>query len=91
MPVARKDEGGGRRGGRSVDMYFTNADEDGPVQSLRYPRSIDVLAPDKHTVIGTATETWRIDDGFVLWKLTIKGREISGRFVIVDREFRPAQ
>lgn len=41
--------------------------------------------------IGMALGAGRTDDGLKLWKLIIDGAELPGRFVIIDREFRPAK
>jgi hypothetical protein len=40
--------------------------------------------------IGEATCRDRTDDGLGIWTLRIGETEIPGRWVIVDREFRPA-
>jgi hypothetical protein len=34
-------------------------------------------------------KTWD-DQGLAVWVLTIGGQPIAGRWVIIDREFRPA-
>jgi hypothetical protein len=38
-----------------------------------------------------ATGAGRTDDGLKLWRIVIDKAELPGRWVIVDREFRPAQ
>jgi hypothetical protein len=56
------------------------------------PGSIGVLeAPDNAMPIGMASCIGWDLDGLAVWRLTIGGQEIEGRFVIIDREFRPAQ
>jgi hypothetical protein len=73
--------------------YYANI---GPVKRpLKYrdlpTGSIGVLeAPDKPMPIGQADcKTWD-ENGLAVWVLTIGGQPIAGRWVIVDREFRPA-
>jgi hypothetical protein len=34
--------------------------------------------------------TWD-DEGLADWELTVRGEKLSGRWIIVDREFRVAQ
>jgi hypothetical protein len=52
--------------------------------------AIGVLeSPDKCIPIGEATcRTWN-ENGLAVWRLRIGKQEIAGRWVIVDREFRP--
>jgi hypothetical protein len=73
--------------------YFTNAGpERGPVRYHHLPSAIGVLAaPDRHMPIGMAFEIGRTADGLAVWRLVIDGDDIQGRWVIVDREFRPAR
>jgi len=73
-------------------MYFTNCGpERGPVRYHELPGAIGVLeAPDRHMPIGMAFEVGRTADGLAVWRLVIDGDDIPGRWVIVDREFRPA-
>jgi hypothetical protein len=54
--------------------------------------TIGVLeSPDKPMPITEATcRTWS-DDGLAVWTIRIGKKEIPGRWVIVDREFRPAE
>ena len=55
------------------------------------PGSIGILeSPDKPMPIGEAhCVTWD-QNGLAVWTLRIGKEEIPGRWVIVDREFRPA-
>jgi hypothetical protein len=56
------------------------------------PGSIGVLeAPDKSMPIGIAHCVRWGERGFAIWRLIVNGTELPGEFVIVDREFRPAQ
>jgi len=56
------------------------------------PGSIGVLdAPDKPMPIGEAhCATWD-ETGLAVWTLRIGKQEIPGRWVIVDRDFRPTK
>jgi hypothetical protein len=40
--------------------------------------------------IGIASEVGRTDEGVAIWRLDVHGVEVPGRWIIVDREFRPA-
>jgi hypothetical protein len=68
----------------------------GPLKGpLRYrdrpPGSIGVLgSPDNHTPIGMASCRGWDDQGRAVWTLTVRGQLLEGRWVIIDREFRPA-
>jgi hypothetical protein len=69
-------------------MYFAHISQRGPVKYDEVPGSISVLeAPDKPMPIGEAScKTWD-EKGLAVWTLRIGGQEISGRWVIVDRQF----
>ncbi len=71
--------------------YFTNASGPGPVRYGQLPSSIGVLeALDKFMPIGEAhCLTWD-QNGLAVWTLRIGKEEMPGRWVIIDREFRPA-
>jgi hypothetical protein len=75
-------------------MYFTNVGPvKGPVKYRALPTSsIGVLeALDNHMPIGEAScRTWN-EQGLAVWTLRVHGKELPGRWVIIDREFRPAQ
>jgi hypothetical protein len=73
-------------------VYFANV---GPVKGpLRYRAlptgSIGVLeSPTNHMPIGQAScRTWD-ENSLAVWTLTIGGQPLEGRWVIIDREFRP--
>jgi hypothetical protein len=56
------------------------------------PDAISVLeAADDPTPIGTASYTGRDTAGLAVWRLTIRGTELPGRWIILDREFRPSR
>ena len=72
--------------------YFTDS---GPVQGpflyRDVPGAIDVLkAPDQPAPVGMARCVGQDTAGVALWHLSIGGADIPQRFVIIDREFRPA-
>ncbi len=73
-------------------MYYAHVSEKGPVKYGQVPGSIGVLeAPDKPMPIGEAhCLTWD-EKGLAVWTLRIGKEEIPGRWVIVDREFRPVE
>ena len=73
--------------------YFTNA---GPTRGpLRYgsaPGAIGVLeALDKPMPIGMALSVGWDDQRRAVWTLSVHGADLPGRWVVVDREFRPVQ
>jgi hypothetical protein len=41
-------------------------------------------------MIGAALCVGRDDAGAAVWELSVRGNELAGRWVVVDREFRPA-
>jgi hypothetical protein len=71
--------------------YFANVTQRSPVKYRDVPGSIGVLvSPNNAMPIGQADcVTWD-DQGLAVWVLTIGGQVIAGRWVIIDREFRPA-
>ena len=73
--------------------YFTNVGpERGPVVYRTVPAAIGVLeALDKPMPIGMALRVGRDDAGRALWTLSIDGEDLPGRWVVVDREFQPAE
>jgi len=64
----------------------------GPLKYRDVLGSIGVFdAPDNHMLIGMAScRTWD-ERGLAVWALTIHGRELSGRWVIIDRQFVPIE
>jgi hypothetical protein len=74
----------------SQPTYHTDCFGNGPVKYRDVICSIGVLeAPDNHMPIGIAhCRTWD-ERGLAVWELTVRGENLPGRWVIVDREFRP--
>jgi hypothetical protein len=73
--------------------YFTNVGPDrGPVLSGTVPGAIGVLEDlDKPMPVGMALRVGADAAGRALWALTIDGDDLPGRWVVVDREFHPAE
>jgi hypothetical protein len=73
--------------------YFTNAGpKSGPILWRNDHAVIGVLeSPDDPGPIGMAAPLARTPDGMALWKLTVRGGVVPGRFIVVDREFYPAR
>ncbi len=73
-------------------MYFAHIRHKGPVKYGQVPGSIGVLeSPDKPMLIGEAhCRTWD-ENGLAVWIIRIGGQPIAGRWVIIDRQFKPAQ
>ena len=83
------------RGWRVDGMtYFTNiGPKNGPFL-WRDARgaAIGVLeAPDNHSPIGMALPFGWTKDGVARWRLSVRGAQVPGLFIVVDRQFRPAQ
>jgi hypothetical protein len=73
-------DSGPRSGPRSGPILYRNAVD----------RAIGVLrARDYPWRIGMAVCSGRGKGGVALWKLTVRGVEVPGRWVVVDREFIP--
>jgi hypothetical protein len=75
-------------------MYFANiGPAKGPVKYRGLPAcSIGVLeSPTNHMPIGEASCRGWDEQGRAVWTLAVHGKELAGRWVIIDREFRPAQ
>jgi hypothetical protein len=76
--------------GRRLVPCFANINRAGALKYRDVPGSIGVLdAPDNAMPIGQADCKTRDDQGRAVWVLTIGGQPIAGRWVIIDREFRP--
>jgi len=72
--------------------YFAHINQKGPVRYGDVPGSIGVLeALDKFMPIGEASCRTHDDKGLAVWTLRIGKQEILGRWVIVDREFKPVE
>ena len=77
--------------GRTMShSYFAHISQRGPIRYGDVPGSIGVLAAsDQFMPIGEAhCSTWN-ENGLAVWTLRIGKQEIPGRWVIVDREFKP--
>jgi hypothetical protein len=56
------------------------------------PGAIGVLEVlDKSMPVGMALRVGADADGRALWALTVDGEDLPGRWVVVDREFQPAE
>jgi hypothetical protein len=75
---------------RGMATYFTNCDpESGPILDRDFPLAIGVLAEGELMPVGMALGAGGTDDGPAIWRLTVHGADVPGRWIIVDREFRP--
>jgi hypothetical protein len=70
--------------------YFAHISGAGPVRYGQVPGSIGVLdAPDKPMPIGMANCCIGWDSaGLAVWRLTVEGADVPGRWIIVDRDSR---
>jgi hypothetical protein len=73
--------------------HFTNDGPfRGPLLDGIWPDAIGVLeAPDRPMPIGTALVVGRDAAGIALWELVVHDEVVPGRWIVVDREFHPAQ
>ena len=73
--------------------YFANAGPDrGPLLSDTVPKAIRVLEDlDRPIGIGLALRVGVDADGRAVWELVIEDALVPGRWIVVDREFRPAE
>jgi hypothetical protein len=75
-----------------MNRYFAHISQKGPIRYGDVPGSIGVLeALDKFMPIGEASCRTHDEKGLAVWTLRIGKQEIPGRWIIVDREFRPTQ
>lgn len=72
--------------------YFANiGPRSGPILGRHCLIAMGVLeAPDARSPIGMAMAIGRGDDEVEVWELAVRSVEVPGRWVVVDREFRPA-
>ena len=72
--------------------YFANiGPRSGPILGRHRLVAIGVLqAPHDLTAVGMALANGRADDDVEVWELRVGGVDLPGRWVVVDREFRPA-
>ena len=73
--------------------YFTNVGpKSGPIKYRDGHGAIGVMeARDKHMPIGVALGVGWDGRGVALWRLSVGEDELPGLWIVVDREFRPAQ
>ena len=79
-------------GGGSSDRlrYYAHISTPGPIRRGMVPGSIGVLeSPDRFMPIGLAHCFAWDGNGLALWHLSVRGQELPGAWVIIDREFRP--
>ena len=70
--------------------YFAHISALGPIRYGQTPGSIGVLESlDNFMPIGQASCFTHEENGLAVWELSIGGKTIPGRWIIVDREFRP--
>jgi hypothetical protein len=71
--------------------YFTNAGpKSGPILSRDDCSAIDVLEhPHDRQPIGTARPVEGTGGGIAIWQITIPGKAVPGRWVVLGREFVP--
>jgi hypothetical protein len=73
-----------------LDYYANFGPVRGPARYRDTPPAVGVLeAIDKPMPIGTAVEAGWTEDGVALWRLTVQGVVVPGRWSIVDRRFIP--
>src|SRR5262249_57867122 len=85
--------GVGRGAGEGPGRYFPNAGrERGPLLHGPVPGAIGVIEDlDKPMPIGMAMRVGVDATGAALWELVVDDVLVPGRWVVIDREFRPAQ
>jgi hypothetical protein len=73
--------------------YFANVGPDrGPILWRDAKGAIGVLqAPEDHMPIGMALGCGPDGAGVATWSLTVRGADLPGRWVVIDREFRLVQ
>jgi hypothetical protein len=76
----------------TMSCYFAHITAAGPIRYGQILGSIGVLeAPDQPMPIGMANCAGWNPDGLATWKLTVHGADVPGRWIIVDRKFRPVE
>jgi hypothetical protein len=72
--------------------YYTNVGPvEGPAFDRRVPPTLDVLkAADDAQPIGTALCVGAGFKGIALWRLIVHGVTLPDRWIVVNRQFRPA-
>jgi hypothetical protein len=73
-----------------VAVYFAHISQRGAIRHRDVPGSIGVLGSlDNFMPIGEAHCATCGEDA--VWRIIVHGHELPGRWVIIDREFRPAR
>jgi hypothetical protein len=74
-----------------MPTYFTNVGpKAGPILRRHGRGDIGVLgSPDNKMPIAMALGAGRTDDGIAIWRMTVRGAEVPGRWIVVDWEFWP--
>jgi hypothetical protein len=68
--------------------YFTNISTNGKVRYGKLPFAVTVLeSRDTYKLFGMAFSAKATDDGLAVWRLTVHGEKVRGRFVIIDGKF----
>jgi hypothetical protein len=71
---------------------FTHISTAGSVGNGQVPGSMMVLEdPDEPMPIGMDSRFGRTEGAPATWRLTVDDADVTGRWVIVDREFRPVE
>ena len=72
--------------------YFAHISAAGPVRYGQVPGSIGILdASDQRMPVGMANCIGWDSAGLAVWRLTVNDADVPGRWIIVDREFRPVE
>ena len=75
-----------------MSRYFAHISAAGPVRYRQVPGAIGVLDDPKNSMpIGMAMCKGWDRDGLAVWRLTVRGADVPGRWIIVDREFQPVE
>ena len=80
------------KAGYALTKFFAHISQTGPIRYVQVPCSIGVLeALDTFMPIGEASCRNYDANELAVWTLRIGKQEIPGLWIIVDREFTPAQ
>jgi hypothetical protein len=75
-----------------VSRYFAHISATCPVRGGQGLGLIRVLeAPDQAPPIGMVFEVGWTEGGLAVWRLTMRGADLTGRWEIVDRNFQPVE
>ena len=78
-------------GAGSMRYYTSVGPVQGPAFDRRVPPTIEVLkAPDDAEPIGTALCVASGDKGIAIWRLIVHGAALPEHWIVVDRQFWPA-